>query len=593
MKVPLGRYWQLLADYLQPQRPRVLLLACLVAVGIGLQLVSPQIIRTFIDTVVASASESRPGVGRELTAAALAYLGVSATIQGLSLASTYLSETVGWTATNALRRDLALHCLKLDMSFHKAHTPGELIERIDGDVNRLANFFSQMAIQVLSNGLLALGILIALTYEDPRIGGVGVAYVCLMAISLRTVQKRAVSAWGDSRQAHGDLFGFLGERLTATEDIRANGAEQYVMARLYRLMRAVFHAWRRATMTQGLSRALEATVYLLAYAGVLAIGGSLFVRGQMTIGTVYLLIHYLSRLRAPLMRIRHQVDDLQQASASIERVETLLHSRSSLSEIPRAALPPGALSVSFDGVSFRYEDGLGDNGRESVLDDISFALEQGGVLGLLGRTGSGKTTLTRLLFRLYDPTRGAIRLGDADLLDLRLSDLRGRVGLVTQDVQLFRGSVRDNVSLFSKRVSDEQIQDALSELGLWEWVQSLPDGLDTELHAGGSSLSAGEAQLLAFTRVYLKDPGLVVLDEASSRLDPATERLLERAIDRLLQDRTAIIVAHRLSTVQRADEIMVLEDGRIREWGSRVALARDPGSRFHDLLQTGLAEVLA
>jgi ABC-type multidrug transport system fused ATPase/permease subunit len=582
-----------MVDYLRPQWPRGLLLSCLVTVGIALQLVSPQIIRTFIDTVVASASESRPGVGRELTAAAMAYLGVSAAIQVLSLASTYLSETVGWTATNALRRDLTLHCLKLDMSFHKAHTPGELIERIDGDVNRLANFFSQMAIQMLGNGLLAVGILIALFYEDSRVGGVGVGYICLMAISLRTVQGRAVSAWGDSRQAESSLLGFLGERLTATEDIRANGAERYVMAGLYRLMRVVFHAWRKAKMLQGLSRALEATIYLLAYASVLAIGGWLFTRGQMTIGAVYLLIHYLSRLRAPLMQIRSQVDDLQQASASIGRVEALLLTRSSLPEIPRASLPSGALSVSFGAVSFRYEDRLGGSGRESVLEDISFALARGRVLGLLGRTGSGKTTLTRLLFRLYDPTRGAIRLGDANLLDLRLSDLRGRVGLVTQDVQLFHGSVRDNVSLFSKRVSDGQIENALSELGLWEWVQSLPNGLGTELSAGGSSLSAGEAQLLAFTRVYLKDPGLVVLDEASSRLDPATERLLERAIDRLLQDRTAIIVAHRLSTVQRADEIMVLEEGRVCEWGPRVDLANDPGSRFHGLLQTGLAEVLA
>jgi ABC-type multidrug transport system fused ATPase/permease subunit len=284
---------------------------------------------------------------------------------------------------------------------------------------------------------------------------------------------------------------------------------------------------------------------------------------------------------------------LQQASASIERVDTLLQTRPRLVERARARLPAGALRVSFEGVSFRYEDGLGENGREHVLDDVTFVLEPERVLGLLGRTGSGKTTLTRLLFRLYDPSAGAIRVGDVDLVDVRLSDLRRRVGLVTQDVQLFRDSVRHNLTMYSQGIPDAQILDAFQELGLWEWYCSLPRGLDTVLQAGAGSLSAGEAQLLAFTRVFLKDPGLIVLDEASSRLDLATEQLLERAVDRLLRGRTAIVIAHRLSTVGRADAIMVLEGGRIDEYGARQALAADRTSRFHGLLRAGLQEVLA
>ncbi len=235
--------------------------------------------------------------------------------------------------------------------------------------------------------------------------------------------------------------------------------------------------------------------------------------------------------------------------------------------------------------------------KETVLQDLSFQLEPGTVLGLLGRTGSGKTTLTRLLFRLYDPDSGAVYLGEngtlANVRQMYLSDLRRRVGIVTQNIQLFHATVRDNLTFFNRAITDEQIMRVIRELELAEWLQSLPDGLDTKLEAGGGGLSAGEAQLLALTRIFLRDPGLVILDEASSRLDPATERLIERAVDKLVQNRTAIVIAHRLGTVQRADEIMILEDGRIREHGARSELAADPNSRFYSLLQTGLEEVLA
>ncbi|MCB0107948.1 MAG: ATP-binding cassette domain-containing protein, partial [Caldilineaceae bacterium] len=183
--------------------------------------------------------------------------------------------------------------------------------------------------------------------------------------------------------------------------------------------------------------------------------------------------------------------------------------------------------------------------------------------------------------------------GEQDLREVALDDLRGRIGMVTQEVQLFRATVRDNLTFFDRSISDERVEEALDALGLGGWLAGLQDGLDTRLEANGRGLSAGEAQLLAFTRVFLKDPGLVIMDEASSRLDPVTEALIERAIDRLLHNRTAIIVAHRLATVQRADQIMILSDGQIVEHGDRVALAAQPDSRFSQLLKTGMAEVLA
>ena len=593
LDVPLQRYRTLLLTYLRPQRFKVSLLAVLIAASIGMQLASPQFLRLFVDGIVASATGAGSIAAQGLMLAALAYLGMAVAVQLVSVATTYLGETVAWTATNALRRDLALHCLKLDMSFHKVHTPGELIERIDGDVNALAHFFSELAIRLLTNGILAAGIVAVVLAENWRAGLMSAGYVFGTALALRGIQRSSTAAWRESRQVESELYGYVGERLAATEEIRANGAELYVLAGLHRLMRRILLAWRRAKMVQGLSQALEVVVYVLALVGILALGGTQYLHGGMTLGAVYLLVVYAARLRAPLIEIRHQVDSLQQARASIERVQALFDERPSVVEDPRAGLPRGALRVAFDDVTFGYRDGPQENGQEAVLQGISFDLAPCRVLGLLGRTGSGKTTLARLLFRLYDPDEGAIRIGGADLRELSLSELRGRVGLVTQDVQLFQGSVRDNVRLFSERVPDEQILDAFRELGLWAWYRALPDGLDTQIEAAGQNLSAGEGQLVAFARLYLKDPGLVVLDEASSRLDPATERLLEGAIDRLLRGRTAIVIAHRLATVERADETMVLEAGRVVEHGPRAALARDPESRFHRLLQAGLQEVLA
>jgi len=220
-------------------------------------------------------------------------------------------------------------------------------------------------------------------------------------------------------------------------------------------------------------------------------------------------------------------------------------------------------------------------------------LEQRGVtIWLTGLSGSGKSTIARLVTRLYEPQSGTVTLGGVPTWDAPIEDLRKRVGMVTQDVQLFRASVRDNLTFFDATVPDERILEAIQRLELEEWLASLPDGLDTVLQSGSGGLSAGQAQLLAFTRIFLEDPGIVVLDEASSRLDPATEALIERAVDHLLEDRTGIVIAHRLATVTRADDILILENGQVVEYGPRIDLVADTNSRFSQLLATGMEEVL-
>lgn len=641
-KIPLQAFWDILAIYLRPLWRKVLVMFVLLMIGIGLQVINPQIIRYVLDTAQTT------GQLQPILIAGVLFLLSAFVLQIVTVAATYTGEDVAWTATNRLRADLALHCLKLDMSFHGDRTPGQMIERIDGDVANLAIFFSQFVVQVLGSGLLLLGVLIALFIEDWRIGLALTIYAIGALFVLSRMHGIAIPFWKDAREASAELFGFIEEQLSGTEDVRASGATQYVQHNLFRFGRQRLEKERRAGLANTLMVITWLGLFTLGQVIAYTTGYSFFRNGVLSIGAVYLIIAYTDAIYRPLEQITEQIQNLQKAGASIERVKELYHTPVLIQEGSQM-LPENALGLRFENVSFAYPlsklakqdtdqeadtyekqpeletvemlhhntpdllpEELGDRPDIAIHDDqeklkrvlkeISFELEPGQVLGLLGHTGSGKTTVTRLLFRLFEPDHGRIMFYNAanevDLSATQLDDLRHKVGMVTQDVQLFRATVRDNLTFFDTSISDAKILAVLDDLGLDDWFRRLPDGLDTILATGGSGLSAGEAQLLAFTRVFLKNPGLVILDEASSRLDPATEQLIERAVDKLLHPpsgkRTAIIIAHRLATVQRADQILILGQGQIAEYGSYDELVRDPDSRFAQLLRVGgLEEVLA
>lgn len=569
-----------LIAHLRAQRAKLTLLAVVLLGNVSLQLVSPLILRRFIDAVAAR-STALTG----LTTLAILFIGVALVAQAAAVLETSVAADVAWTATNRLRCDLARHCLSLDMSFHTAHLPGEMIERIDGDVALLANVFSRFVLQVLASLLLLVGAIVILLRVEWRIGVTFTLFALAGLAVLARMRTLAVPASHADRETSAALFGYLEERLAGTEDVRSRGAVAYVLRGLFVAMRARLRARRRAAALTTLTFGTMDIVFAVGTALAFAIGGALFHARAITLGTVYLFVTYSWLITQPLALLAQQMQDVQVAIAGIERIQRLFTTTSVIRDGPGAPLPIGPLAVVCDRVSFAYA------AETPVLRDVSFTLPPGRVLGVLGRTGSGKTTVTRLLLRLYDPTDGAVRLGDVDLRATRQADVRARVGLVTQDVQLIAGSVRDNLTFYDRTIPDAHILEALRTLGLEAWYEALPAGLDTELPSGGQGLSAGEAQLLAFARVFLKNPGLVILDEASSRLDPATERLIERAIDALLRGRTGIIVAHRLATVRRADDILILDGGRIVEYGPRIALAQDPASRFARLLTVGLEGV--
>lgn len=617
MRFPLAEHRHVLGIYLRPQWRRVLLLSVLILVGIGLQLLNPQVIRYFIDTTQST------GATPWLIAAALIYLLVGLAQHGLALAAVALSLDVGWRATNLLRADLLRHLLRLDMPFHKAHTPGALIERIDGDVSALGDFFAQFLVRVAANVLLIGAVLVLVLRTNLMAGVALVFYVLVTALVLVYVQRIGVARWNAARTAWGEQMGFIEEHYAGAEDLRGVGAEPFVLYRLYAYLRALTEKMRAGDMAQALGYAATNFLYVVGYGLGLALGAYLYVQGELSIGAAFVLVYYVGMLAEPLDALRGQGEVLQHATVGVRRVNDLFQLQPQIASTGQQALPPGALAVAVEAISFTYADPEDESQRHeepaqfpalplsssphlrpipdspppapqaTTLRGITFDLPPGRILGVIGRTGSGKTTLTRLLYRLYDPSAGLIRVGGAHLRTVPLHDLRRRVGVVTQDVQLFQASLRDNITLFDAQIQDARIEAALGELGLHDWVRAMPAGLDTVLATGGRGFSAGEAQLLAFTRLLLRDPGLVILDEAASRLDPITEQRLESALDRLLHNRTAIIVAHRLHTLRRADDILMLEDGCIVEYGPRSELISQPDSRFARLLQGGLEEVLA
>ncbi len=581
MNIPLKSYWDLLARHIRPQKLRFIILTVLLLSSIGLQIFNPQIMRRFID-----AAQTGVEIRLLLTLAGL-FLMLALAQQLIAIGASYFGETVAWTATNALRGELARHCIYLDMTFHNDTPPGKLIERIDGDVMELSNFFSQLVIRVVGNLLLLVGVIGALFLEDWRLGVAFSAFALLALYALNRVRGLAIPHQKAFRESTAELFGYIEERLSGTEDIRSSGAVDFVLRGLYRLAFENLGHWKKSWRMMFVIETVGGVLMMLANVMAL-VGGYYLVRGNLiTIGTVFLIVTYVNLLGRPIWELTRQAESIQNIGAATERLAELRAIKSKVLDGPGADLAPGPLALHFDDVSFGYQEG------EPVLQDVTFALEPGKALGLLGRTGSGKTTLARLVFRLYDPTAGAIRLGDVDIRQPQLKPLRQRVAMVTQDVQLFQATVRDNLTFFDRRIPDEAIRAVIEQLELTEWYDHLPQGLDTKLETGGRGLSAGEAQLLAFTRVFLRNPGLVILDEASSRLDPATEQLIDRAVSKLLQDRTAIIIAHRLGTIHRTDEIMILQDGQVIEHGDRAQLAVDADSRFYSLLQTGLEEVLA
>lgn len=565
---------RVLLDLLRPDAMRWVGLGLLITASSAGALAGPLVVRSIVDRARGGTTTA------QIVGLGVVFLVIAIITQILSVIVVRGATTAAWSITNSLRLDITRHVLGLDHEFHRRHTPGELIQRVDGDVTNVSDFLSQVLPRIIGAVMLVGGMLVVLAVLDWRLGAGMVVFLVAAAALVLSMRHRAVEESSDEMGAMGRLYGGIEEKLNAAEDLRANGAEAHAMWRFVEdSSEALRYSVRREAAFLRMWWALEIAV-ISGNVAALAVSAVLVQRGYITLGTAFLLFQYVLLIMKPLEDLVHQMETVQKANGAMRRVAELTNVAPTVLDLGRTSPSPGPLSVTCQGVGFAY----GDDGQ-TILDGIDAHVEAGRSVGVVGRTGSGKTTFSRLLLRLVEPTRGNLLLGGVPIADIPMDELRQRIAMVPQEVELFEGTIRDNVTLFDTAPADHDVEAALRHVGLDRLVAT---GIHEPLGSGGAGLSAGQSQLLALARVWLRQPDLVVLDEATARVDPETEQRIAAAVAQLMVGRTTFIIAHRLSTLDAVDEIMVFDAGHLAEHGDRSTLVRND-SRFRRLLELALA----
>jgi ATP-binding cassette subfamily B protein len=503
-------------------------------------------------------------------------------------------QVVGQRLTARIRDDLFRHAMALSLRFHDRTPVGKLLTRLTSDVDALAEVFGSGAVGILADLVSLLVISVTMITIEWRLGLLLVLVQVPVTAGILWLQRRYRRANYRVREELSQLNADLQENLQGLEVVQMFRREQRNSARFARTTAAYRRAVDGTILYDSAISAFIEWVALAAVALVLGLGGWMVTAGSMGLGTLTTFILFSQRLFDPLRQLAERFTQIQGGLTAVERIGELLEQPLEILELPAArrsaqvvrsaADRHGAGEVVFENVSFAYRP------DDPILEDLSFRIAPGEHVAIVGPTGSGKTTVIRLLCRLYEPQAGRILLDGIDIRELPFATLRQRLGVVLQDTFLFSGSVADNLRLDAD-LSDAELTSLCADLGLAPLLGRLPDGLATPLRERGANLSSGERQLLAVARMAIRDPSVLVMDEATAFLDPSTEATLQRDLDRLLQARTAIVIAHRLATVEAADRILVLRRGRLVEQGSHTELRVAGGlyAQLAELQEKGLA----
>lgn len=570
----------LLLRYLLTYKWRFTLMSVCIIASIVFQIINPIFAQNFINSAVSGTN------GNMLYGDASYFLLFAGIAYVLSLAAAYFSQDIGWRASNVLREELLLHCLTRDQSWLNGKTPGEFIERIDGDLSVLADFFGEFIVRIIGYSLMAIGITIVVTCFNGLAGLIFFSCLAGSVLLIRLTNTAVVHAGVHERQADAELFGFMEEALRGREDIKFNGGAKYALYKYFLSAKKLFVNGRRSNFMKTITWAVTYISYYSTTAIILLVSYFLYRHNYISLGAAFVFYQYISILQNPIEQLTQQTQKMQSAQSSAKRIAELFAVSAKI--IGGAnSLSEQKSDITFNHVTFFY-----DEEKTPALQDITLHIPAGKTVGVIGRTGSGKTTFSRLLARIYDPQIGSIYIGEKDIRSIELSALRAHIAVAPQDVQLFHATVRENITFFDPTISDDTILALIQTMRLESWLNRLPNGLDTMLESHGEGLSAGESQFLAFIRILLQHPKIIILDEPSSRLDPITESLMTTCIQQLCAEKTGIIIAHRLKTIQQADYILALEDGKIIEYDTRENLENNPQSYYSGLIKANSTGVL-
>ncbi len=581
-----ARLMRRLLGYLRPYR-RVVFFALIAIFFYGLlQAIPPYLLKVEVDRYLdpskhhaipqflAHVLSHDPRVGI-LQIAFLIFLPTVLVTFVLQFAQTFAMQLVGQKVMYDLRKQIFGHLQRLQMSFFDRNPVGRLVTRVTTDVDVLNDLFASGVVAVFGDFFTLLSIIVIMLKLDWRLALLTFSVLPLIVLVTVAFRKAVRESYRRIRLAIARINAYLQEHITGMAVLQLFNREDRSYEEFEKINRAHMKAYKDSIMAYGLFYPAVEFLGVLAMVVILYQGGSMYLSGAVSIGTLIAFIQYSQRFFRPIQDLSDKYNILQAAMASSERIFRLLDTPVRIDDPPeprRLADPQG--SVEFRKVGFAYRDG------QRVLDDVSFSIKPGETVAVVGHTGAGKTTLTNLLLRFYDVQDGAIEFDGVDVRELTLQDLRKNFAIVLQDPYLFSGTIAGNIRLGTPGISDQQVHDAARRVNMLDFIEGLPGGFDAPVKERGATLSSGQKQLLSFARALAHDPKILILDEATSSVDPETEHLIREGLQRLLENRTSLVIAHRLSTIQNASKIIVMHKGRVREVGTHQELLRHQGIYF-------------